>query len=178
MFKDYYAILEIEENAIHEEVKSAFKKQALKWHPDRNIGLDTTIQMQEINEAYLILKDSEARYRYNREYMRFKEFQQKRDEQQKNNYEEKFREKYKGDGTHTNNSSDHYKVYDEILNNWMNNAKQQAIDLAKQTIEDLKGMTSVGVRAVAKEAKNQFIYQIIGGLLLFFIFMITKSCNN
>jgi flavin-binding protein dodecin len=71
-----------------------------------------------------------------------------------------------------------YTVYDDILNSWMNKAKQQAIDLAKQTIEDLKGMTSVGAKAVVKEAGNQFIYQIIVGLLFLIIFMITKSCNN
>lgn len=177
MFKDYYAILEIKENATQDEVKSAFRRQSLKWHPDRNIGLDTTIQMQEINEAYLILKDSEARDRYNREYLRFKQFQQDKDEQQKKYYQEQFRGKSKEGSTQTDNSSD-YKVYDDILNSWMNKAKQQAIDLAKQTIEDLKGMTSVGAKAVVKEAGNQLIYQIIGSVLLLIIFMVTKSCNN
>jgi DnaJ-class molecular chaperone len=58
MFIDYYAVLEIEETASFEQVKSAFKKQALKWHPDRNIGMDTKIKMQEINEDYVLLKDT------------------------------------------------------------------------------------------------------------------------
>ena len=40
MFKDYYAILEMCENATQEEIKSAFKRQALKWHPDKNPGRD------------------------------------------------------------------------------------------------------------------------------------------
>ncbi|MBX2893552.1 MAG: DnaJ domain-containing protein [Saprospiraceae bacterium] len=51
MFKDYYAILEIGNDATSEEIKSAFKKQALNWHPDRNPGVDTTSKMQVINEA-------------------------------------------------------------------------------------------------------------------------------
>ena len=42
MFVDYYAVLEIEITATSEEIKAAFKKQALKWHPDKNQGKDTT----------------------------------------------------------------------------------------------------------------------------------------
>ena len=42
MFIDYYALLEVDFNATSEEIKIAFKKQALKWHPDRNLGKDTT----------------------------------------------------------------------------------------------------------------------------------------
>ena len=61
MFIDYYEVLEIKSTASIEEVKAAFKMQALKWHPDRNLGVDTTLRMQLINEAYLILKDVEAR---------------------------------------------------------------------------------------------------------------------
>ena len=75
MFVDYYAILEISFDATQLEIKAAYKKQALKWHPDRNIGLDTTLRMQQINEAHLILKDAEGRERYDKEYKRYKEHQ-------------------------------------------------------------------------------------------------------
>ena len=61
MFIDYYELLEIDSSASPVDIKSAFKKQALKWHPDKNPGIDTTEMMQRINEAYLILKDEEAR---------------------------------------------------------------------------------------------------------------------
>ena len=57
MFRDYYAILVISQSASRVEIKSAYKKQAIKWHPDKNQGVDTTQRMQEINEAYLILND-------------------------------------------------------------------------------------------------------------------------
>ena len=65
MFKNCYSILNISENASMNEIKSAFKKESLKWHPDRNLDKDTTSIMQDINEAYLILKDNEARNKCN-----------------------------------------------------------------------------------------------------------------
>lgn len=78
MFKDYYAILEIDVSASKDDIKSAFKIQSLRWHPDRNIGNNTTSIMQDINEAKLILLDTEARERYNKEYHNFKNFQRQR----------------------------------------------------------------------------------------------------
>ncbi len=42
MFKNYYAILDISENAGLDDIKKAFRKQCFKWHPDRNPGFDTT----------------------------------------------------------------------------------------------------------------------------------------
>lgn len=172
MFKDYYSILEVDENATQEEIKSAFKKQALKWHPDRNPGQDTTQRMQEINEAYLILKDTDARIRYNKEYQRFKQYRQQQRDQKQYDQQREQREKEK-----TYEYKD-YSVDDDILNKWMNNAKKQAVDLAKQTIEDLKGMVSVGAKAAAKEAGNQFIAQLIISVVVILIFALSRSCGK
>lgn len=174
MFKDYYSILEVDENATQEEIKSAFKKQALKWHPDRNPGQDTTQRMQEINEAYLILKDIEARIRYTAEYQRFKQYRQqqkaKYDRQHEHHEQKQEREK-------TYEYTD-YTVDDDVLNKWMNNAKKQAVELAKQTIKDLKGMVSVGVKAAAKEAGNQFVAQIIISIVIIVIIALSRSCGS
>ena len=170
MFIDYYVILDISENASLDEIKSAFKRQALKWHPDKNIGLDTTNRMQEINEAYLILKDIEARERYNLEYQKFKNY--KMQEQS---------EEYQNNRRNTKERTYRYSSYnfdDDILNKWMNNARTQAIDLAKQTIEDFKGMVLLGTKEAAKGAGTQFVYQIIAGIILLLIFAITKNCGK
>ncbi len=161
MFVDYYALLEIEISASAEEVKSAFKKQALKWHPDKNQSIDTTKRMQQINEAYLILKDFEARARYDVEYNNYLNFHRYKKSYQKNDFED---------------SS--YAVNDDILRKWMDNARQQAVNLAKQTIEDLKGMLKDGTKAAAKEAGNQFVAQLTISIIALIIFSLIGFCSH
>jgi DnaJ-domain-containing protein 1 len=52
---DPYSILEIAFGASLEEIKKAYRKLAMKWHPDKNQGVDTTEKMQKITAAYTIL---------------------------------------------------------------------------------------------------------------------------
>lgn len=70
MLKDYYSILGISFNASDEEIKWAYRALSKRWHPDVNPGLDTTAIMQDINEAYYILRDSAMRVRYDAEYVK------------------------------------------------------------------------------------------------------------
>jgi molecular chaperone DnaJ len=63
----YYDVLEVERTAGEGELKSAFRKLAMKWHPDRNPGdKSSEIRFKEINEAYEILKDPDKRAAYDR----------------------------------------------------------------------------------------------------------------
>lgn len=52
MFVDYYKILEIAFPSTAEEIKKAYRQQSLKWHPDKNPGVDTTQRMLDINAAF------------------------------------------------------------------------------------------------------------------------------
>src|SRR4029079_12358255 len=63
----YYETLEVERSADDSKLKSAFRKLAMKWHPDKNPG-DATSEMKfkEINEAYEVLKDGDKRAAYDR----------------------------------------------------------------------------------------------------------------
>jgi curved DNA-binding protein CbpA len=180
MFKDYYAILSIEVSATQEDIKTALKKQALKWHPDRNIGLDTTSKMQDINEAKLILLDIEARDRYNREYNRFKDYQNQKETEKKQREKQKEEQKTKQHRQYqeTESQARDYKVEDEILNKWMNNAKKQAVDLAKETIEDLKGMTKEGIKAASEKVGSQIPSLLIMAVVFLIIALLIKICNN
>jgi curved DNA-binding protein CbpA len=80
MFVDYYFVLEISDNSTTSEIKSAYKRLAKKYHPDRNNEADSTKKMQLINEAFSILEKQEDRARYHAEYLRYKEFTRKKDE--------------------------------------------------------------------------------------------------
>src|SRR5437879_10628514 len=63
----YYETLEVERNADESKLKAAFRKLAMKWHPDRNPGdAASEIRFKEINEAYEVLKDGEKRAAYDR----------------------------------------------------------------------------------------------------------------
>lgn len=67
MENDYYRLLEISKNASKDEIKKAYRKQALKYHPDRNQGnREAEAKFKLINEAYEILSDDEKRAIYDR----------------------------------------------------------------------------------------------------------------
>ncbi|MDO8750594.1 MAG: molecular chaperone DnaJ [Dehalococcoidia bacterium] len=64
--RDYYDILGIQRSASEEEVRKAFRRLALEYHPDRNESADAEGRFKEINEAYQALSDPEKRAAYNR----------------------------------------------------------------------------------------------------------------
>ena len=62
--KDYYEILGVSKEASEEEIKSAYRKLANKYHPDVSKDKNATEKMAEVNEAYTTLKDPEKRAAY------------------------------------------------------------------------------------------------------------------
>src|SRR6267154_1814686 len=63
----YYETLEVDRTADDSKLKAAFRKLAMKWHPDRNPGDATSeVRFKEINEAYEVLKDGDKRAAYDR----------------------------------------------------------------------------------------------------------------
>lgn len=62
--RDFYDILGLTKSASAAEIKSAYRKLALKWHPDRNKEKDATEKFKEINEAYEVLSNPEKKSKY------------------------------------------------------------------------------------------------------------------
>ena len=65
--RDYYEVLGVQKNANDQQIKSAYRKLALQYHPDRNQGNKAAEEkFKEAAEAYAILADAEKRTRYDR----------------------------------------------------------------------------------------------------------------
>jgi curved DNA-binding protein CbpA len=65
--RDYYKILQVDSEAEPEVIAAAYRRLSLKYHPDTNRAVDATLRMQQINEAYDVLKDPARRARYDRD---------------------------------------------------------------------------------------------------------------
>lgn len=138
MFIDYYLILDVDHKANSEVIKKAYRRQAIKWHPDKNPGRDTARKMQQVNEAYLILSDPDARERYDKEFILFKQ---------------RFADNEGADAG--------YDIQDDILKDWINKARQQSIDLAKQTIQDIVGLAKESTSAAFDRVKYLVLLYIL-----------------
>ena len=64
MVKDYYTTLGLARSASDEEIKSAYRKLALKYHPDKNPSLGAEEKFKQIKEAFNVLSDRQKRLRY------------------------------------------------------------------------------------------------------------------
>ena len=68
MGKDYYKTLGISKDASENDIKKAYKKMAMKYHPDRNIDNQENAEkmFKEVSEAYEVLSDPEKREMYHK----------------------------------------------------------------------------------------------------------------
>ena len=63
--RDYYEILGVQKSASDDELKKAYRRLAMKYHPDRNPDDESTLeQFKEAKEAYEVLKDPKKRSAY------------------------------------------------------------------------------------------------------------------
>lgn len=65
--RDYYEVLGLKKGATEDQIKSAFRKMAMKYHPDKNPGNnEAEDKFKEINEAYSVLSDPDQKNKYDR----------------------------------------------------------------------------------------------------------------
>jgi len=140
---NYYEILDISTDATKEEIKKAYRKLALQYHPDKNKSPDAHERFIEINEAYLLLYDDDARAKYDKE---FQTHSQKKKPNQTEYQEEIFE--------------------DFDLNDWSKKAKKQAEQYAKMSYYNFFNLLKGVVKETGFQFSNVIIYMIAGILLL------------
>jgi molecular chaperone DnaJ len=64
MTKDYYSILGVDKGATDDQIKKAYRKLAMKWHPDKNSEPEAESKFKDISEAYEVLSDQNKRSNY------------------------------------------------------------------------------------------------------------------
>lgn len=158
MFKDYYKILEVAPEATQEEIKKAYRSQSLRWHPDKNPGVDTTAKMQDINEAYNILKDSTTRARYDAEYAKF---YSARSEQPK-----------------TTKAEAEYDIKDETLKEDIKEARKAAEDYVREFYSSLKKDSKKAAQGAWEEAKGPLGAAVILAVIGLIVFAFIKNNPN
>src|SRR5512136_2409625 len=62
--RDYYEVLGVSKTASKDQIKDAYRKLALQYHPDRNKSPEAEEKFKEISEAYAVLSDEEKRKQY------------------------------------------------------------------------------------------------------------------
>ncbi|MGI5827855.1 MAG: DnaJ C-terminal domain-containing protein [Patescibacteria group bacterium] len=62
--RDFYEVLGVQKTATQDEIKRAYRKLALQYHPDKNKAADAADKFKEVNEAYEVLSDSKKRQQY------------------------------------------------------------------------------------------------------------------
>lgn len=154
MIPDHYQTLGISITASKSEIQRAFRKLALKLHPDKNDNLDAKEKFIEINEAYLLLSDTEAREKYNKAYRAYEKGSL-----------------HKHDMNYTYSSKEEPKFEDEELNKWTKNARRQAEAFSSMNFPDFSKI----ILGMVKETGFQ-----LGNSLLIMLgaFLSMGSCGN
>mgnify|MGYP003588694485 CR=1 FL=1 len=192
MFKDYYKILGISQNATQEEIKTAYHSMSLKWHPDMNPNRDTTEIMQDINEAYAILRDTEAKRRYDIEYKSFNEqfehagkdyfktdsnFGTEEESESENESESESESEDETAKNHEEYQSNQqsswtydYEVHDENLKNDIKSAR----NYAKEFVAELHRTSKAVAKGAWSNIKTGIYFVIILSVVVFLI----QLCSN
>lgn len=142
MLPDYYNILGITSDADIEMIKRAFRRLALTYHPDKNKSPNSHDKFIEINEAYLILSDVEAKTRYDEQYQKQKV--------------------YSDDLKRSMSTEASTLRYDDIIYDWIKKARDQSIRYSRMSFSDfIKIIPEVG-KEIGFQGSQIIMYTISG----------------
>jgi curved DNA-binding protein CbpA len=186
--KDYYLILGIEPNATTGEIKQAYRKMSMKYHPDKNQG-DKYFEerFKDIGEAFEILTNFETRKQYDYQWMR--NFSNKNDNGTNNSQESKDKTKAQDDNTHKQAES--LKIKEQLLNDKEQklNDREKGILIKEHKLNEKEVELNAREKKINKDLhsyKNQplkshrkMVFLVIFlGVLLLCVFAITYKLYN
>lgn len=169
MFVDYYQILDISYPSNADEIKRAYRRLSLKWHPDKNVGIDTSQMMVAINEAYYILKDNERKRRYDQEYLRYQKFKQQSHAQTTTESTSRCDDARQ---RHCN-SRQEYKFSNNRVREDMDSAHSFAKELVAEFLKKLSETSKDAAHGAWEEMKPY----LVAALILPFLFALIRSCQ-
>lgn len=136
MFKDYYSILDLHHHSSPSEIKTSYKRKASKWHPDRCNLPNSVEMMQEINEAYFILKNPDSKKIYDLEYQNYLNTETCKSKEPEN------------DSSFVSNS---FEYQSEEMKSWAKKAQDFGREMAKRSFDDAVGLTNSMVWGVVEK---------------------------
>ncbi|RVE56482.1 hypothetical protein OJAV_G00221460 [Oryzias javanicus] len=140
--RDYYDILGVPKDATERQIKKAFHKLALKYHPDRNKGPDAEAKFREIAEAYETLSDDKRR----REYDQFGHSSVQRHQHHFHSHNQAHQKRH-FDG--------HFQSHREAMNKQRRVFQHSGFGLFDDMFEDLEKMFSFNAHASRTENRFQ-----------------------
>lgn len=125
MYIDYYKILGVDKNASQQEIRSAYRKLARKYHPDLNPNnKDAKKNFQQINEANEVLSDPEKRKKYDRFGKDWQHAEESRDERQ---YQRQSRDSREQDYTWSSDGSEFSDFFESLFGEFARTGRNRQV---------------------------------------------------
>lgn len=165
-FINYYEVLGVAEDATQSDITKAYRRAAMKWHPDRYKGPDATDKMALINEAYCILRDAEARSKYDQELFRYKQYQA--------SFKMPETESRFEDSDTQQATSQEYVYQDKTLEEWIRQAREKGKKLALQSLEDFGSIAMTGTKEFFSSFFSTLFWTFLVGLIVLLLFLASR----
>ncbi len=173
-YKDYYQILGIAKTATQDEIKKAYRKLAIKYHPDKTQGNKAAEEkFKEVSEAYEVLSDKEKRQKYDQLGANWKQYEQNPNYQNfYQNYQQNFNKQQSNKRTHSNmDDSFGGGGFSEFFQQFFSKKKSSGGYSAPQNGADIEGSISIsledaynGITRIIKGAGQQLKVKINPGI--------------